>query len=112
MSEYMQKCLNMNCNIYVLFSLPISRRISLSRSARDLFGHCIFYGVAGQTISNTIQSTFDMGVLLAISTNISTDPVGTVVRTHFDTVLQLQSQIHQGTSVRERNWLRKNHAGW
>lgn len=35
-----------------------------------------------------------------------------VVRAHFHTVLQLQSQIHQGTSVREWNWLRKNHAGW
>lgn len=35
-----------------------------------------------------------------------------VFRAHFHTVLQLQSQIHQGTSVREWNWLRKNHAGW
>lgn len=39
-------------------------------------------------------------------------PPAAVFRAHFHTVLQLQSQIHQGTSVREWNWLRKNHAGW
>jgi len=107
----MQKYLSMNCNIYVLFSLflPFSA---------NLFGCCIFYGVGGQTISNTIQSTFDMRVSLPISvvphlpcTYYHHDG-NTVLRAHFNTILQLQSQIHQGTSVRERNWLRKNHAGW
>lgn len=34
-----------------------------------------------------------------------------VLRAHFHTVLQLQSQIDQGASVWEWNWLRKNHAG-
>jgi len=69
-----------------------------------------FYGRVVQTISTQFNQHWTCCHAHVAHAAHLNGPV--VIRTHFDTVLQLQSQIHQGTSVREWNWLRKNHAGW
>lgn len=72
-----------------------------------------FYERGVQTISTQFnqQSTWWTRLWTWPWFTLFARPRPTVVRAHFHTVLQLQSQIDQGASVREWNWLRKNHAG-